>query len=167
MHRSGPALLASLAMAVGLLLLSGIADNLAASVPYYPAAPQTEDPQTVSSYFCSAFRGSRVDNPPVAVQDFIVALHQYGRDFHDAAFARYQWERLIGWVSPAHVSMEISNQLLQDRFDNALDVFDPDRPGEPSTARSLTHILPESAWIVICLVSLIVLNARAFEKLEA
>ena len=122
------------------------------------------------------------DKPPVFVREarpqweeqraaaflFLDELHSYREAFQTFIEHRYRIERLLNFLSPANLHIEVASALLQDRFIPPYRIFAPVPLDEThaTIGQSLRYLLPEILFTLAMIMLLFWLNVRALTKLE-
>jgi len=109
-----------------------------------------------------------VEALPPSVQSYFDQLEDYSAQLRRIVHRRYQIERWIHAVSPAHLLLEVGQQLLQDEYVDAVDVIFAEKAeaGEPSLAASMVRAAPELGWLVLWIAAVGIGYARQLVKLE-
>jgi len=105
---------------------------------------------------------------PPEVEEYFAALDAYSSELADFIRSRHRAERWWSFVSPPGLLLEVSGQLLQDQYHDALDVFySPEIERRPaSLGASLWKSAPEIAWLALLCLALMALNIRTLTRLE-
>ena len=103
-----------------------------------------------------------------AVYRYLLNLKGHAQMVFDMFSTDYQRERWYGLISPAHAMWEVASQLLQDRHQDATEIFSPVSPLDPppSLAVSVQRVWPELAGILVVWVVLFGVNVRVLSRLE-
>lgn len=165
-------------IAIGLLIFAAqmVGENLFISTHReYPAIPR---PPRKVNVFLSDHDMWRIGEPSTPeeleadatpeVYKFLLNLESHGEQVFELVDVDYQRERWYSLISPVHAIWEIAGQLLQDRHEEATEIFAP-RPQKdppPSIRASLRSTWPEIAGMIACWLTLFAINVRVLSKLE-
>jgi len=99
---------------------------------------------------------------------FLEELQIYRKVLHEFTFNRYRVERLLNFLSPANLHIEVASALLQDQFVPPYRVFAPVPLDEAhaTIGQSLRYLLPEIVFTLAMIFLLFWLNVRALTKME-
>ncbi len=153
----------------GLVFLDMAASNatLRAADFYAPIPPMTRE---VNIYLGDAYHRlpPGASNVPADVTAYLGSLSLRAQDLAREEGRRYQRERWFGVVAVSRLVRELGNQVLQDSYGNATDVFLPVGPGghNPSLRKSLLCAWPEAAWLLFLWLILIAANVRVLSRME-
>jgi len=111
---------------------------------------------------------SSPDDLPESVSEYFENLSVYSQVLSERLGARYQRERWLAVISPAHLFLGMANQILQDHYPTATRVaYAPSRPLKPARlSTTWMSILPEFSWLVILLGAAVTAYARTLRQLE-
>jgi len=107
------------------------------------------------------------DAPP-EVHRYLLELAAHGQRLFEMVQADYRRERWFAAISPVHLVWEIAGQLLQDRHENATEIFAPQPPVDPTPPvwLSLRRAWAELLGMVAVWLALFGLNIRVLSRLE-
>ena len=159
-RHSKVALLICLVVFLGIFILHLAREN---SVLFDAPLPPTGD-QVIRTYFMG-FGGRQ---GPIEAQRVAAEALKHMEELFPQIRRHYRIERLLNFLSPANLHIEVASALLQDRFIPPYRIFAPVPLDEAQATigQSLRYLLPEILFTLVMIMLLFWLNVRALTKLE-